>query len=48
MHPDAYQVEQLESQRAQSAQLNQQLHLEVATLRSPGAWIRIARNEAWD
>ena len=30
-----YQVEQLESRRAQAAELNQQLHLEVATLRSP-------------
>jgi len=30
-----YQIEQLDSQRAQAGQLNQQLHLEVATLRSP-------------
>lgn len=30
-----YQVEQLESRRTQAAELNQQLHLEVATLRSP-------------
>ena len=32
-----YQMEQLESQRAQAVELNQQLHLEVATLRSPDA-----------
>jgi cell division protein FtsL len=30
-----YQIEQLQSQRAQAVELNQQLHLEVATLRSP-------------
>jgi cell division protein FtsL len=30
-----YQIEQLDSQRAQAVELNQQLHLEVATLRSP-------------
>jgi len=30
-----YQLEQLESIRAKAAELNQQLHLEVATLRSP-------------
>jgi len=31
-----YQVEQLSALRAQSAQLNQQLHVEVATLKAPG------------
>jgi cell division protein FtsL len=40
-----YQIEQLESQRAQAAQLNQQLHLEVATLRSPMRVDAIARNQ---
>lgn len=30
-----YQIEQLNSERAQAAELNQQLHLEVATLRAP-------------
>ena len=40
-----YQVEQLENQRAQVAQLNQQLHLEVATLRSPMRVDSIARNQ---
>ncbi|MGH9690297.1 MAG: septum formation initiator family protein [Candidatus Acidiferrales bacterium] len=40
-----YQVEQLESQRGQAAQLNQQLHLEVAALRSPMRVDSIARNE---
>jgi cell division protein FtsL len=38
-------VEQLENQRAQVAQLNQQLHLEVATLRSPMRVDSIARNQ---
>jgi cell division protein FtsL len=40
-----YQVEQLESQRAQAVQLNQQLHLEVAALRSPMRVDSIARNQ---
>lgn len=30
-----YQIEQLNSQRIQASELNQQLHLEVATLRAP-------------
>jgi cell division protein FtsL len=40
-----YQVEQLESQRAKAVQLNQQLHLEVAALRSPMRVDTIARNQ---
>jgi len=40
-----YNIEQLESERAQAAELNQQLHLEVATLRSPGRVDAIARNQ---
>jgi cell division protein FtsL len=40
-----YQVEQLESRRAQAAELNQQLHLEVATLRSPMRVDAIARQQ---
>jgi cell division protein FtsL len=40
-----YQIEQLSSERAQAAELNQQLHLEVATLRSPGRVDGIARNQ---
>jgi cell division protein FtsL len=40
-----YQVEQLETQRTQAAQLNEQLHLEVATLRAPGRVDAIARNQ---
>jgi cell division protein FtsL len=40
-----YQIEQFESQRAQSAELNQQLHLEVATLRSPMRVDAIARTQ---
>jgi cell division protein FtsL len=40
-----YQIEQLESQRTQAVQLNQQLHLEVATLRAPSRVDSIARNE---
>jgi cell division protein FtsL len=40
-----YAVEQLSAQRAQSAQLNQQLHVEVATLKAPGRVDGIARNE---
>lgn len=38
-----YKLEQLESQRAKAAELNQQLHLEVATLRSPMRVDAIAR-----
>jgi cell division protein FtsL len=40
-----YQIEQLSSERAQAAELNQQLHLEVATLRSPMRVDGIARNQ---
>ena len=40
-----YQLEQLDSQRAQAAELNQQLHLEVATLRSPMRVDEIARGQ---
>jgi cell division protein FtsL len=40
-----YQIEQLEQQRSQAAQLNQQLHVEVATLRAPGRVDSIARNQ---
>ena len=40
-----YQIEQLDTQRAQAAELNQQLHLEVATLRSPMRVDAIARNQ---
>jgi len=40
-----YQVEQLELQRNKAAQLNQQLLLEVATLRSPMRVDSIARNQ---
>jgi cell division protein FtsL len=40
-----YQVEQLESSRAKAAELNQQLHLEVATLRSPARVDAIARQQ---
>ncbi|MGA2510229.1 MAG: cell division protein FtsL [Candidatus Acidiferrales bacterium] len=40
-----YQLEQLDSERAQAAELNQQLHLEVATLRSPMRVDAIARNQ---
>jgi cell division protein FtsL len=40
-----YQVEQLESQRSKAVQLNQQLHLEVAALRSPMRVDTIARNQ---
>ena len=40
-----YQIEQLQSQRTQAAELNQQLHLEVATLRAPGRVDTIARNQ---
>ena len=40
-----YQLERLQSERAQAAELNQQLHLEVATLRSPMRVDAIARNQ---
>src|SRR5579863_2152447 len=40
-----YQIEQLDSERAQAAELNQQLHLEVATLRSPMRVDAIARTQ---
>jgi len=40
-----YQIEQLDAERTQAAQLNQQLHLEVATLRSPMRVDAIARNQ---
>jgi cell division protein FtsL len=40
-----YQIEQLDSDRAQASELNQQLHLEVATLRSPMRVDVIARNQ---
>jgi cell division protein FtsL len=40
-----YQIERLESERIAAAELNQQLHLEVATLRSPGRVDAIARNQ---
>jgi cell division protein FtsL len=40
-----YQLEQLSSARAQAAELNQQLHLEIATLRSPMRVDAIARSQ---
>jgi len=40
-----YTIEQLDAERAKSAELNQQLHLEVATLRSPMRVDAIARNQ---
>ena len=40
-----YQLEQLESRHTQAAELNQQLHLEVATLRSPARVDGIARQQ---
>ncbi len=40
-----YRIEQLDSERAQATELNQQLHLEVATLRSPIRVDAIARNQ---
>ncbi|MGH9717673.1 MAG: hypothetical protein ACRD4R_13230 [Candidatus Acidiferrales bacterium] len=40
-----YKIEQLDAQRARSAELNEQLHLEVATLRSPMRVDAIARNQ---
>jgi cell division protein FtsL len=41
----SYQIEQLQAQEAQANQLNEQLHLEVATLRSPSRVDTIARNQ---
>jgi cell division protein FtsL len=38
-----YQLEQLQSTRAQAVELNQQLHVEVATLRAPGRIDNFAR-----
>jgi hypothetical protein len=40
-----YEVEQLESLRAQSSVLNQQLHVEVDTLSAPGRVYSIAGKE---
>jgi cell division protein FtsL len=40
-----YRIEQLDTQRARAAELNEQLHLEVATLRSPMRVDAIARNQ---
>jgi len=40
-----YQIERLDAERARSANLNQQLQLEVATLRSPMRVDTIARNQ---
>jgi cell division protein FtsL len=40
-----YRIEQLDVQRNQAAQLNQQLRLEVATLRAPSRVDAIARNQ---
>lgn len=40
-----YQLEQLHAERTQATQLNEQLHLEVATLRSPMRVDAIARHE---
>ena len=40
-----YQIEQLDGEQAKAEQLNQQLHLEVATLRSPMRVDAIARNQ---
>ena len=40
-----YKLEQLSSERAQAEELNAQLHLEVATLRSPMRVDAIARNQ---
>ena len=40
-----YQVEELKSERAQAAELNQKLKLEVASLRSPMRIDAIARNQ---
>jgi cell division protein FtsL len=40
-----YRIEQLDSGRAKAEELNQRLHLEVATLRSPSRVDAIARNQ---
>jgi len=40
-----YRIEQLDTQRNQAAQLNRELHLEVATLRSPSRVDAIARQQ---
>jgi cell division protein FtsL len=40
-----YRIEKLDAQRARSAELNEQLHLEIATLRSPMRVDAIARNQ---
>jgi cell division protein FtsL len=40
-----YQIEQLDSERVKAEELNQQLHLEVATLRSPSRVDAISRNQ---
>ncbi len=40
-----YRIERLDTQRARVAELNEQLHLEVATLRSPMRVDAIARNQ---
>jgi cell division protein FtsL len=40
-----YRIEQLDSERAKAEELNQQLHLEVATLRAPSRVDAIARNQ---
>jgi cell division protein FtsL len=40
-----YRIEQLDAQRTRSAELNEQLHLEIATLRSPMRVDAIARNQ---
>ena len=40
-----YQLEQLDAARSQATELNEQLHLEVATLRSPMRVDAIARNQ---
>jgi cell division protein FtsL len=40
-----YQVEQLQTDQAQAGELNEQLHLEVATLRAPGRVDAIARQQ---
>ncbi|MDE3168836.1 MAG: hypothetical protein KGL75_01735 [Acidobacteriota bacterium] len=40
-----YRIEQLDAQRARSAELNEQLHLEIATLRSPMRVDAIARGQ---
>lgn len=40
-----YKIEELKADRAQSAEMNQQLTLEIAALRSPGRIDAIARNQ---